>query len=268
MMQPAHKRLIMLLSLTGLLLASSLSVSAAPLRLGRAGVAVANRAVAQACASLRASPVAWVTLDDQGQIDQHVTNYPSGTTEIVPSFEYACVPKNTTIVTVFTYEGNAVVSDKEALRFSAQAGVYAYPLSADDGSPLDQGEWKVSFYQDKMLLVSGVVQVGDDQRSNGVVVRGTVRDGNTRNPIKGALVAVLKPGILVKTFLDAGKESDLFASGTTDSLGQFSLNRPLVRDTTYSLLIVARGYRPIARDDLRLGARDPDPLRMDILMVK
>jgi hypothetical protein len=264
----ADRRLIMLLSLTGLLLASSLSVSAAPLRLGLAGAAVAKVAANQACAALRASPVFWVTLDDQGQIDQHVSDYPSGTTEIVPSFEYACVPKNTTIVTVFTYEGNAVLSDKEALRSSTQAGVYAYPLSADDGDPLDQGDWKVSFYTDKTLLASGVVRVGDDQRSSGVVVRGTVRDGNTRNPINGALVAVLKPGILVKAFLDTGKESDLFTSGTTDSLGQFSLNRPLARDTTYSLLIVARGYRPIARDDLRLGARDPDPLRMDILMVK
>jgi hypothetical protein len=258
----------MLLGLTGLLLASSLSASAAPLRLGQMRPAVVKGSAAQACASLRASPVSWVTLDDQGQVDQHVANYPSGTTEIAPSFEYDCVPKNTTIVTVFTYEGDAVLSDKESLRFSAQAGVYAYPLSADDGGPLDQGEWKVSFYKDKTLLVSGVVRVGDDQRSSGVLVRGTVRDGNTRNPIKGALVAVLKPGISVKTFLDVGKESDLLASGTTDSLGQFSLNRPLVRDTTYSLLIVARGYRPIARDDLRLGARDPDPLRMDILMVK
>jgi hypothetical protein len=231
-------------------------------------VAVAKEAAAQACASLRAGPVSWVTLDDQGQIDQHVISYPSGTTEIVPSFEYACVPKDTTIVTVFTYEGNAALSDKEALRSSAQAGVYAYPLSADDGGPLDQGDWKVSFYKDKALLSSGVVRVGDDQRSSDVVVRGIVRDGNTRNSIKGAFVAVLKPGILVKTFLDVGKESDLFASGTSDNLGQFSLNRPLARDTTYSLLIVARGYRPIARDDLRLTASDPDPLRMDILMVK
>jgi hypothetical protein len=165
-MQPADKRLIMLLSLTSLLLASSLSVSAAPLRLGRAAVAMATGAAAQACASLRAGPVSWVTLDDQGQIDQHVIDYPSGTTEIVPSFEYACVPKNTTIVTVFTYEGNAVLSDKEVLRFSAQAGVYAYPLSADDGDPLDQGDWKVSFYKDKALLASGAVRVGDDQRSS------------------------------------------------------------------------------------------------------
>jgi len=130
----------MLLSLTGLLLASSLSVSAAPLRLGLAGTAVAEVAANQACAALRASPVFWVTLDNQGQIDQHVSDYPSSTTEIVPSFEYACVPKNTTIVTVFTYEDNAVLSDKEALRSSAQAGVYAYPLSTDDGGPLDQGE--------------------------------------------------------------------------------------------------------------------------------
>jgi hypothetical protein len=146
--------------------------------------------------------------------------------------------------------------------------VYAYPLSADDSSPLDEGEWKVAFYRDKQLLASSAVRVGGAPRASGVAVRGTVRDGNTRKPIKGALVAVLKPGISVKTFLDTGRESDLFASATTDSLGQFSLSRPLARDTTYGLLIVARGYRPITRDDLRLGANDADPLSMDILMVQ
>jgi hypothetical protein len=146
--------------------------------------------------------------------------------------------------------------------------VYAYPLSADDGSPLDEGEWKVAFYKDKTLLASSVVRVGGEAGAGGVAVRGTVRDNNTRKPIKGALVAVLKPGVSVKTFLDTGRESDLLASGTTDSLGQFSLNRPLARDTTYGLLIVARGFRPIARDDLRLGADAATPLSMDILMVK
>jgi hypothetical protein len=266
-MQPTYKHLITLLSLMGLLIVSSFSAAAAPVRVGRAIVA-AHDNTAQACASLQAGPVTWVTLDAQGQIDKHVASYPSDTTEIVPNFEYTCVPKNTTIVTVFTYQGNALLSDKEALKSSNQAGAYAYPLSTDDGSPLDHGQWKVSFYRDKTLLVSGVVQVGDDQGSSGVMVRGTVRDGNTRNPIKGAFVAVLKPGILVKTFLDAGKETDILASGTTDSLGQFSLNRPLARDTTYSLLVVARGYRPITRDDLRLSANDSDSQRMDVLMVK
>jgi hypothetical protein len=264
----SHVRYSMLAAI--LALASSLSTSAAPLETAHAGgwKSLAANAAAQVCNALKAGPVTWVTLDDQDEIDRQVTEYPSGAMQIVPTFEYACLPKNTTIVTVFTYEGEAVLSDKETLRPSTQAGVYAYPLSADDGSPLDEGAWTVAFYKDKTLLASGVVQVGGGQRSSGVAVRGTVRDGNTRKPIKGALIAVLKPGILVKTFLDAGNQSDLFASGTTDSLGQFSLNRPLARDTTYGLLIVARGYRPITRDDLRLGIDADDPLNMDILMVK
>jgi hypothetical protein len=268
MMQSAIKHFIVLLSLSAMLPGGAPSLAVAPRAASRASLTTGSAIAAQACDSLRAGPVSWVTLDEQGEIDQHVTAYPSGATEIVPVFDYACVPKNTTIVTIFTYAGEAVLSDKEILKASDQADVYAYPLSSDDGSPLEEGEWQVAFYKDKTLLTSGVVRVGGEQRSGGVALRGTVRDGNTRKPIKGALVAVLKPGIAVKTFLDSGKESDLFASGTTDSLGQFSLSRPLARDTTYGLLIVARGYRPIARDDLRLGTGDADPLSMDILMVK
>jgi hypothetical protein len=261
----------MLAGLAALLLAGSLAASAAtpqPRTMALASEIARAAVAAQACDTLGASPVSWVILDDQGEIERQVTAYPSGTIEIVPTFEYSCVPKNTTIVTVFTHAGEAVLSDKETLRPGTQAGVYAYPLSADDNSPLEEGEWKVAFYKDKQLLTSGAVRIGSAARASGVAVRGTVRDGNTRKPIKGALVAVLKPGIPVKTFLDTGREADIFTSGTTDSLGQFSLSRPLARDTTYGLLIVARGYRPITRDDLRLGADDPDPLSMDILMVK
>jgi hypothetical protein len=270
-MQAILKHLSLLPSLAALLLAGSLGASAAaPLPKQMALETDVGRAVdaAQACDALRAGPVSWTIQDDQGEAERRVTEYPSGTVEIVPTFEYACVPKNTTIVTVFTYAGEAVLSDKQMLRPSAQAGVYTYPLSSNDSSPLAEGEWKVAFYRDKQLLASGAVRVGGAPRAGGVAIRGTVRDGNTRKPIKGALVAVLKPGISVKTFLDTGSESDLFASGTTDSLGQFSLSRPLAQDTTYGLLIVARGYRPITRDDLRLDASDADPLSMDILMVK
>ncbi|HEU5102521.1 MAG TPA: carboxypeptidase-like regulatory domain-containing protein [Roseiflexaceae bacterium] len=261
---------LVLPGLAALLLASSLGASAAGSQPSGAALAsdIMHSAATQACDKLQAGPVSWVVLDEQGEIERQVTEYPSGTTEIVPTFEYSCVPKHTTIVTVFTYAGEAVLSDKQTLRPSAQASVYAYPLSTEDSSPLEEGEWKVAFYQDKVLLASGAVRVGGAPRSSRVTVRGTVRDGNTRKPIKGALVAVLKPGISVKTFLDTGKESDVFTSGTTDSLGQFSLSRPLARGTTYGLLIVARGYRPITRDDLRLGVSDADPLSMDILMVK
>src|SRR5262249_43322591 len=199
-MQSATKHLIMFLGLPAILLMSSFRTSAAvpgaglPRGVTSAGV---EAAAAQACAGLQAGPVSWVTLDDQGEIDRQVTEYPSGTTEIIPTFEYACLPKNTTIVTVFTYEGEAVLSDKEALRPSAQAGVYSFPLSSDDGGPLNEGQWEVAFYKDKTLLASGAVRVGGERRSDGVAVRGTVRDDNTRKPIKGALVAVLKPGISV-----------------------------------------------------------------------
>jgi hypothetical protein len=250
-MQPALKRLTMILCLIAFLPAS------------------ARISAAAACDTLRAGTVTWVTLNDEGGIDRQVSAYPSGTTAIAPLFEYSCAPKNTTIVTVFSHDGETVLTDKEALRPSERAESYSYPLRNEDNTALENGEWKVAFYKDKTLLTSGTVQVGGaTAASNAVTVRGTVRDGNTRKPIKAALVAVIKPGMSVSAFLESGRETDLLASGTTDSLGQFSLNRPLTRDIIYSLLIVAKGYRPIGRDDFKLGGDDPDPLDMDILMMK
>jgi hypothetical protein len=229
----------------------------------------AGAGLAQAdCANLRAGPVAWALLADAGDIDREVAAYPSGAREIAPVFEYACVPKNTTIVTVFSYNGEVVLTDKETLTPSGDAGLYSYPLMTDDGSPLADGEWKAAFYSDGALLTSGVVPVGGQQATEAVAVRGTVRDSNTRKPVRGALVAIVKPGISVSTFLDSGRESDLYVSATTDGLGQFSLSRPLPRGATYGLLVVAKGYRPIAEDNFAVGPGQPNPLTMDIVVIK
>jgi hypothetical protein len=220
------------------------------------------------CTNLRAGPVAWVVLTQAGDIEREVVAYPSGTIEIAPVFEYACVPTNTTIVTVFSHDGAVVLTDQETLAPSVDAGLYSYPLMTEDGSALVEGEWKVEFYSGGSLLASGAVQVGGAQATGAVAVRGTVRDGSTRKPVRGALVAIVKPGISVSAWLDGGRESDLYASATTDALGQYSLSRPLARGTTYGLLVVAKGYRPIAEDTFVVGPGEPNPFVMDIVVAK
>src|SRR4051794_40461251 len=99
-MRSILKRLSLLPGLAALLLTGTLGASAAapePSPATMVGGSAFSAAAAQACDALRAGPVTWVTLDDQGEIERRVTEYPSGTVEIVPTFEYACVPKNTTI---------------------------------------------------------------------------------------------------------------------------------------------------------------------------
>ena len=253
-------------------MATVISALASVPAFGRAGAvsgAEPIRLAAAACNKMKVSDVAWVTLNEEGDIDEQVESYPSGVTGITSVFEYDCVPKKTTIVTVFTLDGETVYTDKEALKASNTSGFYGYPLSTTDDSPLDEGEWSVEFYNNKTLLTSSTVIVGEEGGGDSVTVIGTVKDAKTKKGIKGAFVLFLVPGVLVQDFVDGGqKDEDIFTGAKTDSKGKFELESPLERNVEYSVIIVAKGYQPIAQDGLSVADDDPDPLELNITLSK
>ncbi len=271
-MKPIRVPLAVALSVAIALAVTVFNALASASFLERAGAASAlqpMRRVAAACAKMTAGPVAWVTLNDEGDIDQQVESYPSGATGIVPVFEYDCVPKKTTIVTVFALDGETLYTDKETLRASNTSGLYGYPLTTTDDSALDEGEWSVEFYNNKTLLTSGHVAVGATEGGDSVTVVGSVKDAKTKKGIKGAVILILNPGLTVQDFVDGGqKDEDVFTAAKTDGKGQFELEAPLARSMAYSVIVVAKGYQPIAQDGLEIADDDPDPLELTITLTK
>ena len=223
-----------------------------------------------ACTAMAAGDVAWVTLNDEGDIDEQVDAYPGGTSLIVPVFEYACVPKKVTIVSVFSFEGEQVYSDKEPLKASNTQGLYGYPLGTTDESPLDEGEWGVEFFNNKTLLTSGSIVVGDESGTSETVnVVGTVKDAKTKKAIKGAVILVLLPGVTIQDFIDNDQQDeDIYTGAKTDSKGQYELESPLEREVEYSIIVVAKGYKPIGQDGLVIPADAEDPVELPITMTK
>jgi hypothetical protein len=227
---------------------------------------------AAACTKLKVTDVVWVTLDADGAIDQEVQSYPSGTSTITPVFQYNCVPKRITVVSVFSRDGESVYSDKETLKATNTKGLYSYPLGTTDGSPMDEGKWSVEFYNNKTLIASGEVQVGDastNPSGNTATVQGTITDKKTRKPITNAIALVFVPGTTVQQWLDGGQQQEqVYTVGKTDSTGKFVLEKPLERNTTYSLLITARGYKPLGTDSFQISDTDQDPVDLTIRMTK
>ncbi len=227
-----------------------------------------------ACSKMKGSAVAWVTLDDDGDIDEDVESYPSGVNTITPVFEYNCVPKKATLVSVFTLDGETVYSDKESLKATDRDGLYAYPLGTTDESPLPEGAWGVEFYNSKTLLTAGEIIVGEGSGDDGapstsVTVEGVVKDKKTKKPIKGAVILVLKPGITIEKFVDGGqKKKDVYTGGQTDSKGQFVVEDQLERNVEYSVIVTAKGYKPTGGDEFVVTDDDPDPLELTITMSK
>jgi hypothetical protein len=225
-----------------------------------------------ACSKMKGSAVAWVTLDEDGDIDEEVESYPSGVNTITPVFEYNCVPKKASLVTVFTLDGETVFSDKESLKATDRDGLYGYPLGTTDESPLPEGLWGVEFYNSKTLLTAGEVSVGEgsgDTPSTSVTVEGVVKDKKTKKPIKGAVILVLEPGITIEKFVDGGqKKKDVYTAGQTDSKGQFVLEDQLERNVEYSVIVTAKGYKPTGGDEFVITDDDPDPLELTVTMSK
>lgn len=229
---------------------------------------LAREARMQACQELEVSDVAWVTLDEDFNIDEQVDSYPSGTELITPVFEYDCVPSRVSITTVYSLDGDVVFSDKETLRATNSSGLYAYPLGTTDGEPLPDGLWSVQYFDGEDLLTSGEVTVGD-ANSESIGVEGTVKDKKTRRNIRGATILVLEPGITAQDWVDNGQDGDeVLTAGQSDSQGAFTLTHTLTRNETYSLIVVARGYKPIATDTFVIGDNVAAPAQLNILMVK
>lgn len=228
---------------------------------------------ATGCTKMQAGPVIWLSLTEDGEVDQAVESYPSGTLTAVAAFKYNCVPKNTTIVTVWDLDGETVATKKEALRSSPKEDYYFALLATKDGSPLDDGEFTVSFYNNKTLLTSGKITVGGDKgmdASGGTVsVQGKITDKRTGRPIAGAVVIVLQPGSVISDWIDNDMpEDEVFDAARTDTQGQFALEQPLERNVPYPFVVVAKGYKPIMADEVIFDEEDPDPVVLNIQMTK
>jgi hypothetical protein len=230
------------------------------------------------CTTMKADGDAyWLAVDETGETtDEQVTSYPSGVVALAAAFDYTCLPKGATIVTVFSYEGEVVFSDKSPQKPSNRAGSYSYALSREDGEPMHEGAWEVAFFNNKTLLATSMVTVGDDGResinsgveSDAVTVQGTIIDAKTKKPLKGVLIVVLNEGVAAQTFLKKPKDADVFTSAVTDSRGQFVIETPIERTTAHSWIVALKGYKPIIEDDLVVGADAEDPLELNIALQK
>lgn len=227
------------------------------------------------CSKMQAtSDVFWYETDEEGEFtDEQVESYPSGTAVLAASFDYNCVPKGVSIVTVWALDGEVIFSDKTTQKASNKEGSYSYTLFREDGEALPDGEWEVGFFNNKTELVTGAITVGGgggEEPIDGepVTIQGTVTDAKTKKPIKGALVIVLNEGIAAEDFVEDPQDEDVYTAATTNARGEFVLENPVDREGTHSWIIAAKGYKPVLEDEVVIGADAEDPVELNIELSK
>ena len=90
-------------------------------------------------------------------------------------------------------------------------------------------------------------------------ISGRIVDAETGRGIDGALVIALKPRVELRRFLSSRKESDVQSSTESDRDGSFKLPEQLPKGNAYSMVVAARGYRPLTVEHaLRVSAGAPE----------
>ncbi len=153
---------------------------------------------------------------------------------------------------------------------------YLMRLSAPTAIP--DGTYRVDLFVQHIQLASIDTQVGIGQlpidrfaQAGGVQLRGQILDADTRQGVAGAMLVLLSQEFSVEDFV--WDQDQIYALAVTDRNGRFQLDRPLelsIGENTipYSIIIVAEGYLPIARDGLTVTPETANPLDLIIELTR
>ncbi|NNJ10993.1 peptidase M4 family protein [Chloroflexales bacterium ZM16-3] len=99
-----------------------------------------------------------------------------------------------------------------------------------------------------------------------VYIKGTISDADTHRGVGGVQFFVIKPGISASQAAadDNLTADEILTMGTTDDSGVFRTNEAVPRGQAYSVIVFARGYRPILADaQVAIPANASNPHRVD-----
>ncbi|MFN8499925.1 MAG: M4 family metallopeptidase [Anaerolineae bacterium] len=102
--------------------------------------------------------------------------------------------------------------------------------------------------------------------NNLVYLKGKVLDADTRRGVSGAQVFILKPGITATQAAadDQIRRDEVLATGVADNDGVYQTDAPAPKSQVYSVVVFARGYRPIVADDgVNVPANANNPYSVD-----
>lgn len=126
-----------------------------------------------------------------------------------------------------------------------------------------------SLFIDDVALVACTAGTGPAAPTTGaqnlVYLQGRITNADTGRGIEGAQVFILNPGVSATQAAadDSITANEVLTLGTTDSNGVYQTQAPVPFGQAYSIIVVARGFRPIVADNgitVPNGASNPFPV--------
>lgn len=214
--------------------------------------------------------------DDSRGVTGAARQFSSGIQEIHAGLPYENMRNGTAWGYAWRLDGQDIATGDSLKWEHGQSGILNLYLSSDNGLP--DGQYGLQVFLRGALVQEGDFTIGqraqgplkpskpDPVQDRGVLVSGTIIDHNTKQPIEGAVVVFLYPGVTVADFdrdQSADKEDSIITYGLTDASGLFTTYSSLPRGEVYGAIVGARGYQRIAEDDaLEILEDDPDLLEL------
>jgi putative serine protease PepD len=175
------------------------------------------------------------------------SSFPSGILQITASFSYSGMTDGQLLEYYWLIDEEVVFNSSFNWDGGSSSACFSFWLE-NGGDAMPDGDYAVLIYTgDGLPLVgeayTGVGSSASSSSASGVAVSGIIVDGDTGNPIDGAIVAVLNPGVDIQTWLDSGTDSDVFAFIEVGADGIFDFAVPFERGVEYPVVIGAEGYQ-------------------------
>jgi serine protease Do len=221
------------------------------------------------------SDITWYSATNDCQAQDPVTSYPSGTSAMAAAFSFNGMTDGEPWAEKWMVDGQELYSSQYAWSSGQQGDTFTCLYNSQDAMPEGNYHLELSAGQNLDLLTQSDVVVGKGQApgpsqpsSKGVVtVFGTIVDADSRNPLPGAEIYVLKPDF---TFADWKAENyadgDIFTSTKADNQGKYSLPDKLALNVGYTFILYVDGYSINYADNLSWTSKDPTNFELDLTM--
>ena len=198
------------------------------------------------------------------------TTFRSGIKKLYAFFDYQGMEDGWEFSWQWSLDGEPMPPNERTWE-GGESGNFWVSIEAQKGS-LPEGEYQLDLFVEGELVQSGTCTIAGRRPRptpapppEGVEVYGRITDADTGRGIYGAWFAVLQPGTTVDDFVNSGGDENLiYAWAATDRKGNYQLSELLVRGETYSFIIAAEGYIPIAEDDVFIPEDLESPFELNI----
>jgi S1-C subfamily serine protease len=200
-----------------------------------------------------------------------VNNFSTTVDALYTVFNWSQISRGTLWTMRWLVDGNVFYEETLPWANNESGDNFLTRLSGVNGIP--DGTYTMELLIGDIRLVETQAQVGIGQlpidrfaQASGIQMRGQILDAQTQQGIPGVTIIIISEDFSVAEF--TWDESQVYTLATTDSTGQFQLDRTLQLAAPYSLVVIADGYLPITADGLELDEETPNPLDMTLYLTR